>query len=156
MDRAVVAEGRHGAPQAICLVGREFGGLDGDLHRLFLEQRHALAFFSGHSQLISRAMRRIGRRIMLRLDAIAPAQIGMHHVALNRAWPHDRHFDDEIVEFSRLEARQHRHLRPALDLEHAHGIGTRQHLVDCRVLLRQGRERVVLVVVDFQKIEARA
>ena len=44
--------------------------------------------------------------------------------------PHDRHLDDEIVELVRLEARQHRHLRPALDLEHADGIGLAQHVVD--------------------------
>ena len=23
----------------------------------------------------------------------------MHHVALDRTWPHDRHLDDEVVEF---------------------------------------------------------
>ena len=27
-----------------------------------------------------------------------PPQIGMHHVALDRARAHDRHFDDQIVE----------------------------------------------------------
>ena len=43
----------------------------------------------------------------------------MHHVALDRAGPHDRHLDDEIVEFARLQARQHVHLRPAFDLEDA-------------------------------------
>ena len=47
----------------------------------------------------------------------------MHHVALDRARAHDRHLDDEIVEVARLQARQHVHLRPALDLEHADRIG---------------------------------
>ena len=56
---------------------------------------------------------------MLLLDAVAPAQIGMHHVALDRPRPHDRDLDDEIVERLRLQSRQHRHLRAALDLEHA-------------------------------------
>src|ERR1700749_82010 len=41
MDGAIVPKGRHGAPQAVRLVGREPGGRDGDLHRLLLEERHA-------------------------------------------------------------------------------------------------------------------
>ncbi len=45
----------------------------------------------------------------------------MHHVALDRAGPHDRDFDDEIIKGPRLQARQHVHLRPALDLEYAKG-----------------------------------
>ena len=33
MNRAVVAEGRHGAAQPVGLVGGEFGGIDGDPQR---------------------------------------------------------------------------------------------------------------------------
>jgi hypothetical protein len=51
----------------------------------------------------------------------------MHHVALDRARPHDRDLDHEIVEFFRLEPRQHRHLGAALDLEHAERVGAAQH-----------------------------
>jgi hypothetical protein len=43
----------------------------------------------------------------------------VHHVALDRARPHDRDLDDEVVEFARFEPRQHRHLGAAFDLEHA-------------------------------------
>ena len=68
----------------------------------------------------------------------APAQIGMHHVALDRPRPHDRDLDHEIVEFARLEPRQHRHLRAALDLEDAERVGPAQHLVDLGLL---GRDR---------------
>ena len=130
MDGAVVAEGRHGAPQAVGFVGREFRGRDGDLHRLLLEERHAQRSFEDLFQLVGGAMRRIGGGIMDLIGPIAPAQIGMHHVALDRPRPHDRDLDDEIVEALRLEARQHRHLRAALDLEHADRIGARQHVVD--------------------------
>ena len=35
---------------------------------------------------------------MLGLDAVAAAQVGMDHVALDRARAHDRHLDDEVVE----------------------------------------------------------
>ena len=41
MHRAVVAERRHGAAQAVGLVGRELRRIDGDLHRLLLEERHS-------------------------------------------------------------------------------------------------------------------
>ena len=67
------------------------------------------------------------------------AQIGMHHVALDRPGPHDRHLDDEIVEVARLQPRQHRHLRAALDLEHADRVGALDHVVDRRVLVLHGR-----------------
>ena len=40
-DRAGALEGRHGAAQLVGLAGREAAGVDGDLHRLLLEQRHA-------------------------------------------------------------------------------------------------------------------
>jgi hypothetical protein len=43
----------------------------------------------------------------------------MHHAALDRPGAHDRDLDHEVVEFARLQARQHRHLGAALDLEDA-------------------------------------
>ena len=88
------------------------------------------------------------------LYLIASAQIGMHHIALDGAGAHDRHFDDEIVEFRRFQARQHRHLRAAFDLENADRIGARQHLVDSRIILgeiSQGRE--MLIVMDFEQCQ---
>src|SRR5690606_11213829 len=75
--------------------------------------------------------------IMYRLAAITlfpPLQIGMHHIALNWAGPDDGHFDDEIVEFARLQPRQHAHLCPAFDLEYTDRIGPADHVVD--VLIR--------------------
>ena len=58
----------------------------------------------------------------------------MDHVALDRAGADDRDLDDEIVEALRLQARQHRHLRAALDLEDADGVGAAEHAVDGRIL----------------------
>ena len=65
--------------------------------------------------------------------ACAAAQIGMHHAALDGTGPHDRDFDDKIVEIFGLQPRQHAHLRAAFDLEHADGIGLAQHVVDLRI-----------------------
>ena len=64
----------------------------------------------------------------------------MDHVALDRPGPDDRHLDHQVVELARPQARQHVHLRPALDLEHARLIALAQHVVDRRILLRDGRQ----------------
>ncbi len=127
---------------------REARGDDGDVHRLLLEQRHA----QGLAQHL--AQRR--GRIFDRLLPGAAAQIGMHHVALDGARADDRDFDDEIVEAPRLEARQHAHLRPAFDLEHADGIRVAQHVVNRGDLGRHGGHRQVPAVMAFDEIEGAA
>ena len=91
-----------------------------------------------------------------RLDAVAAAQIGVDHVALDRAGADDRDLDHQVVEGARLEPGQHRHLRPALDLEHADRIGAAEHLVDGGVLGRDGGEREGDAVMRAQQLEALA
>ena len=44
--------------------------------------------------------------------------------------PNDRHLDHQVVKRSRLEPGQHAHLRPALDLEHAHRVGAADHRIN--------------------------
>ena len=60
----------------------------------------------------------------------------MNHIALNRPRSHDGHFDDEVIEITRLQTRQHRHLRTRLDLKHTDRISPAQHVVDLRILRR--------------------
>ena len=148
VDGADVAEGGHGAAQLVGLVGREAGADDGDLHRLLLEQRHA-------QRLGQHRLQRRGR-IVHRLAPVAPAQVGVHHVALDGAGTHDRHLDDEVVEAGRLQARQHRHLRSGLDLEHAYRVGPAQHLVDRRIIARHGSERKAAAIMALDQLEALA
>ncbi len=96
--------GCHGAPQLIGLAGRETRGNDGELHDLLLENRHA-----------QRALQNTFDGIAGVLDgflAISAAQVGMHHVSLNRARPDDRHLDNQVVITAGPEPRQHRHLSP--------------------------------------------
>ena len=158
---AVVAEGGHGAAQPVRLVGRELGGGDGDLHRLLLEQRHA-----------ARPLQHILQFVLVAMPGgrggiddgfgilVSPLEIGMHHVALDRAGANDGDLDDEIVEFLRSQSRQHRHLRAALHLEHADGVGLRQHRVDfIRVggaVSRNSRERERSFIMGAKKVEAAA
>ena len=78
----------------------------------------------------------------------------MDHVALDRAGPDDRHLDDEIIEGARLDARQHRHLRAAFDLEDAERVGLADHRVGARILGRDGREIEIDALVLGQQIEA--
>ena len=98
MHGADIAEGRHGAAQAIGLGIGETGRGDGQLHRLFLEQRHAERLAQNLAQFIG-IVARSGQ--IDRLLAVAAAQIGMDHVALDRARPDDRHLDHQIVEVAR-------------------------------------------------------
>ena len=83
-------------------------------------------------------------------------KIGVHHVALDGAWPHDRHLDDEVVEFAGLQPRQHVHLRPALDLEHADRIRLAQHVVNGGIVGRHGAERKLAAVMLLDQGEALA
>jgi hypothetical protein len=132
LDLARAAERRHRTSQAVGLGRREARRDDGDLHRLLLEQ--------GHPQGLAEHGRELLRGEAHGLPALAAAQIGVDHVALDRPRPDDRHLDDEVVEGPGLQPRQHRHLRPALDLEDADRIGGAQHLVDRRILGRDAGE----------------
>ncbi|MNI40546.1 hypothetical protein D3C73_947710 [compost metagenome] len=77
----------------------------------------------------------------------------MDHVALDRTGPDDRHLDDEVIEGARLHAGQHRHLRPALNLEDPESIGLPDHRIGARVLRRDGREIEVDALVLAKEIE---
>ena len=48
---------------------------------------------------------------------LAPLDVGVYRAAQDRAGTHERHLDGEVVEVLRQGARQHLHLRTALDLE---------------------------------------
>ena len=94
----------------------------------------------------STAFDRLGR-VGDGLEFLPPPQVWMHHAALDRAGPHDRDLDHEIVEAARLQPRQHVHLRARFDLEHAERVAVAHHVVDLRVLGRdvlqpQRRDRV--------------
>ena len=119
VDAARELEGRHGAAQFVGLRRREAGADHRHLHCLLLEQRHAEGFAQHSFQL--------GRRVSDLFQTLAAAQIGVDHIALDRSGAHDRDLNDEVVELVRFHPRQHRHLRAALDLEDAEGVGATDH-----------------------------
>ena len=157
LDGADALERRHRAPQPVGFLRLELRRDDGEPHRLLLEQRNTQGLLEHALQLVLVAM--LGRwRGIVRLDALiaqrfASAQIGMHHLSLDRSRPHDRDLDHEIVEFLRAQPRQHRHLRPAFDLEHADGVGARDHPVDRFFRLLEIRKVVGFPIFRAQEIE---
>ena len=64
-----------------------------------------------------------------RLAPQPPVDVGMHHVARDRAGANNGHLNDQIVEAGRADARQGRHLGATLDLENADRVGPLDHLI---------------------------
>ena len=145
LDAAAALPRRHRAPQLVGLARGEAGGDDRQLHHLLLEDRHA-----------QRAAEHLAQRfggIGHRLESLPAAQVGMHHVSLDRARPHDRDLDHQVVVIGGLQARQHRHLRARFDLEHAHRVGALDHGVGLGVLRRHRRGREAQAAVRVQQVE---
>ncbi|VVN28337.1 hypothetical protein PS624_04701 [Pseudomonas fluorescens] len=78
----------------------------------------------------------------------------MDHPALNRPGANDGYLNHQIVELRRFQARQHRHLRPRLDLEHANGVSAADHLVGRFVFGRNRRQTQVQIAMATQQVEA--
>jgi len=105
-----------------------------------LEQRHAERLAEHLPEFVRRAVLGRRRRIGGLLQPGAPPQVGVHHVALDRSRPDDGDLHHEVVEARRAQPGQHRHLRPALDLEHAQAVGPAQHGVGLGAVARNARE----------------
>ncbi len=144
-DPAGEFEGRHGAAQLVCLGRGEARADNGDLHGLLLKQGHAQRLFQHGAQLRARVFRA--------LQPLTPAQIRVDHVALDRPGPHNRDLDHEVIEAPRLHARQHAHLRAALDLEGAERVRLLDHGVDVGVIVLQVGQPDPDALVLFKEVE---
>src|SRR3546814_7503430 len=80
-------EGRHRAAELVGFGGRKSRANDRDLHRLFLEERHAERLLEHRAKF--------GFGIFGLLLALAAAKIGMDHIALDRAGALDRDLDHQ-------------------------------------------------------------
>ena len=134
-EAALALPRRHGAAQLVGLARGEVGGEHGDLHHLLLEDGHALG---AHQR---------GLQFLGAIDGFggqpAVAQEGVHHAALDGPGAHDGDLDHQVVVTTRLQPRQHAHLRAAFDLEHAHRVGGTDHV-----------EGGLVVVGDARQLEA--
>ncbi len=124
----------HGLAQLVGLARGEPGHVDGHLHELLLEQRHA----EGLGQRLLEQRVQVGDRLL----AVAPTDVGVHRPALDRPGPDERDLDHQVVERAGLEPGQRGHLGPALDLEHADRVGLAQHVVDGLLLGDLGQVEV--------------
>ena len=102
----VAALRAHGLPEHVGLAGAEAAHVDGHLHELLLEQRHA-------ERLLQR---RLQQRVEVGdlLQPVATADVRVHRPALDRPGPDERHLHDEVVELPRSQPRERGHLGPAL------------------------------------------
>ena len=142
-DGAHALEGGQRAAQPVGL-GRGKAGRDhGDLHRLFLKQRHPI----GAAQNLHHG----GAQILDLFPALPAVDEGMHHAALDRTGADDGDLADQIVELARLHPGQKVQLRPAFDLKDANRIGAAQHVIDPAVFGRHiGQGQMLVPVVRDQ------
>ncbi len=80
----------------------------------------------------------------------------MHHAALNRARTHNRHLNHQVVIAAWFQARQHRHLGPAFNLENAHCVGGANHVVGGHAVLFYGVQGQRRAAPAIDQIEAAA
>ena len=79
----------------------------------------------------------------------------MHHAAGDRPGANDADLDHEIVEISRPQPRQHRHLGAALDLKHADRVAFADHVVGRFIARRDRRHGEIDAAMLAQKLEAK-
>ncbi len=72
-----------------------------------------------------------------RFPALPPVQVRMHHLAHDRPRPDDGDLHHDVVKLLWPQARQRRHLRAALHLEHADGVGLLESLEHSGIVGRQ-------------------
>ena len=132
----------HGAAQLLGFGAGEAGDGHGHAQQLLLKERHA------ERALEHRLERRM--RIGDLLLALAAAHVGVHHLAHDGAGADDGHLHDEIVKAHRRVVRNRSHLRAALHLKHAHGVGLAQRFIDQRIFGQRGEVDLLFVVARDQ------
>ena len=131
-----------GAAQLFRFAAGESRGDHGHAQQLFLKKRHAQG---PRENRLQRRMQAIGR-----LASLAALQIGMHHFAHDGPRPDDGHLHHDVVKTGGAQARQASHLRAALDLKHAHGIGFLQRIVNDGIVGGQPSQIDLFAVIFFE------
>ena len=116
--------------EPVGLGGGEVRHVDGDLHELLLEERHA----EGLGERLAQQRMRVGDR----LGTVAAPDVRVDRAALDRAGPDEGHLHDQVVEAAGLQPGQRGHLGTRLHLEHADRVGRAEHLVDLGLLGQRG------------------
>src|ERR1035437_2491217 len=104
-----------GAAQFLGFATTEAGGNHRHAQELLLKERHPQRAFQYWLQR--------GMRIDNGLPSLPASQKRVNHLADDGPRTDDCDLYHNVVEARGMQARQARHLRPALDLEHAHRVG---------------------------------
>ena len=128
----------HRAPQLLGLAPAETGGDHRHAQKLFLKQRDAQR---AAQHRLQRRMQALGL-----LPALAAPQKRMQHFSDDGAGPDDGHLHHDVVELLRAQPRQAGHLRAALHLEHADGVGVAQRRIHQRIVRGQMRQIDALAI----------
>src|SRR6185437_10872293 len=125
---------------------REVGNGHRHTQQLLLEEWHA----KGAIQHWLQGWMRVSDFLL----SLPPQQIRIYHLADDGTWADDGHLYHKVVKPVRLVARQRGHLRTALDLEHADGVGPLHSLVNLLVFrqLRQVNRFTVMLRNQLQTI----
>jgi hypothetical protein len=129
----------------------EPGEVDGDVEHLILEDDDAQCL---PQRLLQERV--IGGRLVRRVLAqpLPPFDVRVDRLPLDRARPHERDLDGDVVEVLRARAQDRLHLRAALDLKAADGVG----LLDLRehvgVVERDAREVDLLAARARDEVDA--
>src|SRR6266849_1506649 len=83
-----------------------------------------------------------------------PLHVRVDHLAHDGSWADDGDLYHYVVEALRTVARQGGHLCAAFHLKHSHRIGTFQHFIDLRVVLRKLSQVEWLLMVPGYQFEA--
>ena len=137
LDRLGAPLAAHRAAQPLGLADREPGKRHRHLQHLVLEDDDAerLAQRLGERRVVDR---RDEGRVLAQL--LPPLDVRVDGPALDRPRPDERDLDRQVVEVLRPRAEQALHLRAALDLEVADGVGALDLGVDGLVVERDARE----------------
>ena len=85
--------------------------------------------------------------------SLAALQKRIHHLAHDRAGTDDCHLHNNVIETFWPQAWQARHLRAALHLKHAYGVGLLQGGINGGVVLRQMCKVHLVVIVMANQFE---
>ncbi len=132
-DTARVPPRGHCAAQLVGFSGCESRRDHRHFHRLLLKE--------WNTERLAKYRLQFGLGKTYRLNPVPAAQVGMNHIALDRAGSDNRDLNHQVIEFARAQPREHGHLRPAFDLKDADGVGVADHHVNAGVF---GRNRVKL------------
>ncbi len=137
LDRLLAPLSAHRPAQTLRVADREPRERHRHLEHLILEDDDAVRLAQGVAEQLVVDRRYVGR---IDPELLPCVDVRMDGLALDRPRPDERDLDGQVVEVLGLRPQQALHLRPALDLEVADGVGALDLGIDSGVVERDARE----------------